>query len=112
MVKRTTTFYRILIHNNLALIINALWVISKCIKQKHSRKDKTSIDVELKEGIDLARAKEVARLFLQQLHTTVIFEEAVLKGNVWTVTMDVGLVGKHFINVKVDAYTGLVLGYT
>ena len=89
-----------------------LWIITKYIKQKHSRKDRITSDSELKGGIDLARAKEVARLFLQQLHTTVIFEKAVLRGNIWAITMDVGQVGKHIINVKVDAYTGLVLGYT
>jgi len=46
------------------------------------------------------------------MHTTIIFEEAFLKENVWTVTMDVGLVGKRAIHVKVDAYTGQILGYT
>ena len=92
-------------------MINALWIITRYTKQKHSRKNRTNSDAELEGGIDLERAKDVARVFLQQLHPSVIFEEAVLKGNVWKVTMNVGLVGKHIIIVKVDAYTGLVLGY-
>ena len=82
------------------------------MEQKHSRKNRVSSDTNSKGSLDLVKAKEIARGFLQQMHSTVIFEEAVLKGNVWTVTMDVGSIGKRVIHIKVDAYTGQVLGYT
>lgn len=73
--------------------------------------NKTRKNADSQNIIDKVEAKEIARLFLHQLHSTVIFKEAVLHANVWTVTMDVGLIGRHLIDVKIDAYSGKILGY-
>lgn len=61
---------------------------------------------------DVVKVKSIARAFLQQLYSTVIFKNAVLQGNVWTVTMDVGLVREKIIRVKIDATSGIILGYS
>ena len=82
------------------------------MEPKHSRKNRVRSYTNSKGSLDIVKAREVARGFLQQMYSTVIFEEAVLKGNVWTVMMDIGSMSKRIIHVKVDAYTGQVLGYT
>lgn len=81
------------------------------ITQNRPGKHKTSSNNSSQGSIDLAKARDVARGFLQQLHSTVIFKEGILKANVWTITMDVGLIGERLIRVKVDAYSGQILGY-
>jgi len=75
---------------------------------EHSRKEGSS-HKQTPGLIDMLRARETTRKFLQQLHSTVIFKDAVLKKNVWEVTMDVGLIEEQLLHVKVDAYTGRIL---
>lgn len=65
-----------------------------------------------KDTIDIVKVRSIARAFLQQLYSTIIFKNAVLQGNIWTVTMDVGLVRERIIRVKIDASTGIILGYS
>ena len=81
------------------------------IDQKHSKKNKAH-SAGSKDAIDLIKVKTIARTFLQQLYSTVIFKHAVLQENIWTVTMDVGLVREQIIRVKIDASSGVILGYS
>ncbi len=76
-----------------------------------SRERKANYDTSSKGGTELLEAKEIARRFLQQIYSTVIFKEATLKENVWMVTMDVGLYSEHIARVRVDANTGRIVGY-
>jgi hypothetical protein len=80
------------------------------IDQKDSKKKAHSAGS--KDAIDILKVKNIARAFLQQLYSTVIFRHAVLQGNIWTVTMDVGLVREQIIRVKIDASSGIILGYS
>jgi hypothetical protein len=80
------------------------------IDQKHSKKSKVH-SAGSKDAIETLKVKNIARAFLQQLYSTIIFKHAVLQGNVWTVTMDVGLVRERIIRVKIDATSGIILGY-
>ena len=79
--------------------------------QKHSKKNSGGSSGS-QDALDIIKVKSIARAFLQQLYSTIIFKNAVLQGNVWTVTMDVGLVRERIIHVKIDASTGIILGYS
>jgi len=59
--------------------------------------------------IDAEKAKEIARRFLGQYHT-VIDVKAVLDNNVWLVTTHIGFSNTQTKLVKIDAYSGKILG--
>ena len=61
--------------------------------------------------IDDRRAKSIARRFLEQHRSLIIFKNAILKEKIWTIVMDVGYKEEHIIHVYVDAQTGKILGY-
>ena len=62
--------------------------------------------------VDSRRAKLIARLFFEQYYPIVLFRDVFLKENVWTIKMDVGLVKDHNIQLKIDAESGKILGYS
>ena len=62
--------------------------------------------------IDNNKAISIARKFLEQYHSSIIFKSADNDGNVWMVSMEVGLLDGDIIKVAVDAKTGKILGYS
>ena len=62
--------------------------------------------------IDNNKAIAIARKFLEQYHSAIIFKSADNDGNVWLVSMEVGLLDDDIIIVAVDAKTGKILGYS
>ena len=62
--------------------------------------------------IDNNKAITIARKFLEQYHSSIIFKSAHSDGNVWMVSMEVGLLDDDIIKVAVDAKTGKILGYS
>ena len=61
--------------------------------------------------IDKERAEELARRFLGQYYT-VIDAKAFLDDNVWIVTTYLGFSNTQTKQVKIDAYSGKILGYS
>ena len=61
--------------------------------------------------IDSEKAKELARIFLGQYYT-VIDAKAVLDNDVWIVTTDLGFSNTQTKRVRIDAYSGKILGYS
>ena len=61
--------------------------------------------------IDELRAKELARRFLEQYHSIIVLN-AILEDGVWDVAAKIGLLPKDVKNVRVDAETGRILGYS
>ena len=61
--------------------------------------------------IDAEKAKEITRRFLGQYHT-VIDVKAVLDNNVWIVTTHIGFSNTQTKIVKIDVYSGKILGYS
>jgi hypothetical protein len=59
--------------------------------------------------IDSEKAKELARRFLGQYHT-VIDAKAFLDKNVWIVSAYIGFSNTQTKQVKIDAYSGKILG--
>ncbi|HJT09841.1 MAG TPA: hypothetical protein VJ771_03580 [Candidatus Nitrosotalea sp.] len=53
----------------------------------------------------------IARKFLIQYHSPVIFKSACLNEKTWDVSLEVGLLKDDIIVVRVDATTGKILGY-
>jgi hypothetical protein len=61
--------------------------------------------------IDAEKAKEITRRFLEQYHT-VIDVKAVLVNNVWIVTTHLGFSNTQTRQVRIDAYSGKIMGYS
>jgi hypothetical protein len=61
--------------------------------------------------IDANKAVSVARKFLEQYHSPVIFKSAYHNHNTWMISMEVGLVKEEIIEVSIDSRTGKILGY-
>ena len=61
--------------------------------------------------INRQQAIEITRKFLEQ-HHNVSSAKAVLKKDVWIVTMCVGMSQSDTRNVQIDASTGRILGHT
>jgi len=59
--------------------------------------------------LDSSRATEIATKFLEQQHSDIIIEEAVLDGEIWTVNVSHGLIKKQNKQVKIDARTAKIL---
>ncbi len=66
-------------------------------------------DTDLK--IDSAKAQELTRRFLSQYHT-VIDTKVVLEKDVWVVTAYLGFANTQTRQVRIDANSGQILGYT
>ncbi|HEX5457177.1 MAG TPA: hypothetical protein VFX64_02195 [Candidatus Nitrosotalea sp.] len=61
--------------------------------------------------IDKRHAIEITAKFLEQ-HHSIGAATAVLKGTEWFVTMSVGMSKNDIREVRIDANTGKILGYT
>jgi uncharacterized membrane protein YkoI len=62
--------------------------------------------------IDVKKAVSIARKFLEQYHSSIIFKSAYNDKKTWTVSMEVGLLDDDIIEVAIDAKTGKILGYS
>ena len=58
------------------------------------------------------RAEKIAENFLQQYHSTITIESASLEGNIWIVTVKIGLVDKQIRRISIDASSGQILSYS
>jgi hypothetical protein len=61
--------------------------------------------------VDAEKAKEIVRRFLGQYYT-VIDVKAILDNNVWIVTTHLGFSNTQTKQVRIDAYSGKILGYS
>ena len=62
--------------------------------------------------IDSNKAVAIARKFLEQYHSSIIFKSAYNNKKIWMVSMEVGLLDDDIIEVAIDAKTGKILGYS
>ena len=62
-------------------------------------------------SISAGRAMTIARKFLEQYHSPVIFKSSHLNNETWMITMEVGLLKEDTITVRIDAETGKIQGY-
>ena len=62
--------------------------------------------------IDANRAIAIARKFLEQYHSSIIFKSAYNNKKTWMVSMEVGLLDDDIIEVAIDAKTGQISGYS
>jgi len=61
---------------------------------------------------DMEDAIEIAEKFLEEHHSTIAMKSADLDGGVWYVIFAVGFLSDQLKEVKVDAGSGKILGYT
>ncbi|MDE1829116.1 MAG: hypothetical protein KGI25_02220 [Thaumarchaeota archaeon] len=72
-----------------------------------SRNDESA---DNKLSIDASRAVAIARKFLEQYHSPVIFKSSYYDNDLWVVAMEVGLLHEYIIIVKIDGKTGKIQG--
>jgi hypothetical protein len=61
--------------------------------------------------MDRKRAEKIAENFLQQYHSTITIESALLEGEVWVVAAKIGLGNKQIRRISIDANSGRILSY-
>jgi hypothetical protein len=62
--------------------------------------------------IDASQAILLATRFLGQHHSGIIPKDAVLQGNVWIVSLSVGLINSKIRQVHIDTDSGKILRYS
>ncbi|WP_157927430.1 hypothetical protein [Candidatus Nitrosotalea okcheonensis] len=65
-----------------------------------------SVDEKIRNAI------QVARKFLEQYNSPVIFKSAVLNDCICEIVMDVGLAHEKIVQVKINIVTGTIIEYT
>ena len=68
----------------------------------------------LEMGVDnkIRSAIQIARKFLEQYNSPVVFKSAIINNSICSIIMDVGLTREKIVRVKVDTTTGTILEYT
>ncbi|MGI0087321.1 MAG: PepSY domain-containing protein [Nitrosotalea sp.] len=62
--------------------------------------------------VDKQQAINIATRFLGQLQSDISSIDAVLEGNVWVVRLTAGMINPKEITVKINAKTGVIIGYS
>lgn len=62
--------------------------------------------------IKIRNAIQIARKFLEQYNSPVVFKSANLNGTICEIVMDIGLTHEKIIQVRVDTVSGTILEYT
>ncbi len=57
------------------------------------------------------KAKMNAARFFEQYHNNVVVKEAVLEGDVWQVTVSIGLMDKKIRRIRIHDHSGEILEY-
>lgn len=66
-----------------------------------------ALDVDIK----IRHAIQVARKFLEQYNSPVVFKSASLNGDTCEIFMDVGLAQEKIVRVKINTNTGTIIEY-
>ncbi|MGI0092611.1 MAG: hypothetical protein ACREA8_00755 [Nitrosotalea sp.] len=61
--------------------------------------------------IKIRNAIQVARKFLEQYNSPVIFKSAILKDDICEIFMDVGLTREKIVQVRINIITGRIVEY-
>jgi hypothetical protein len=61
--------------------------------------------------IKVRNAIQIARKFLEQYNSPVVFKSASLNDTVCEIAMDIGLTRAKIVQVRVDTTTGIILEY-
>lgn len=62
--------------------------------------------------IKVRNAIQVARKFLEQYNSPVVFKSASLSGTICEIVMDIGLTYEKIVQVRIDIMTGIILEYS
>ena len=65
-----------------------------------------SVDAKIRNAI------QVARKFLEQYNSPVVFKSAILKGHICEIVMDIGLTHEKIVQVKINTVSGTIIEYT
>lgn len=62
--------------------------------------------------IKIRNAIQVARKFLEQYNSPVVFKSASLNDDICNIVMDIGLAREKIVQVKINTITGTIVKYT
>jgi hypothetical protein len=62
--------------------------------------------------IKVRNAIQVARKFLEQYNSPVVFKSASLSDTICEIAMDIGLTHEKIVQVRIDTMTGIILEYS
>ena len=62
--------------------------------------------------IKVRNAIQIARKFLEQYNSPVVFKSASLGGTICEIAMDIGLTHEKIVQVRIDIMTGIILEYS
>lgn len=62
-------------------------------------------------GIDSEKAKEIAIRYLEQHHSVIEATQAILKDDVWSVTVTTSSFGEQTRKIRIDANSGRILSH-
>ena len=62
-------------------------------------------------GIDSDKAKEIAIRYLEQHHSVIEATQAVLKDDIWSITVLTSSFGEQTRKIRIDAKTGRVMSH-
>ena len=65
-----------------------------------------SVDIKIRNAI------QVARKFLEQYNSPVVFKSASLNDELCEIVMDIGLTHEKIVQVKINTVTGTIIEYT
>jgi hypothetical protein len=68
--------------------------------------------LERSSNIKIRNAIQIARKFLEQYNSPVVFKSASINNSVCSIVMDIGLIHEKIVKVEVDTTTGTILEYT
>ena len=66
----------------------------------------TSVDAKIRNAI------QIARKFLEQYNSPVVFKSAILKGHICEIVMDIGLTHEKIVQVKINTVSCTIIEYT
>ncbi|HEX5457175.1 MAG TPA: hypothetical protein VFX64_02185 [Candidatus Nitrosotalea sp.] len=78
------------------------------IQDSVGRDDFLSMNTDIR----IRNAIQIARKFLEQYNSPVVFKSASLNDTICDIVMDIGLTHERIVQVKVDTVTGIILEYT
>ena len=77
------------------------------VQDNIDREDFLTMNVDDK----IRNAIQIARKFLEQYNSPVVFKSAILHDTICKITMDIGLTHERIVQVSVDTTTGMISEY-
>jgi len=82
--------------------------VQNFVQDDIDRRDFLAMNTDIK----IRNAIQIARKFLEQYNSPVVFKSASLSGTTCEIAMDIGLTHEKIVQVRIDIMTGIILEYS